>query len=422
MSQCRLYPFRRFVLHTANVALISVRGCSTVSLLKPGTGIVRHCLDLPSTKQIGTHHDSRIMGEWGMLRIGKAYRVGGFFNETSQTPRFPRPETLRETRVTMDCVGVRTSDRLEASVRYRNKDGAGSWINANHNARIYGGRRLSRWFEANLAVGDDVRIEAIEPLQTYRLTQPGMTSAQADPAKEHQTRQRLDHSSSESRRVEVQRHVPRHETEQRARRGRKSSPPVPTLGDLEEARRVFELEEPRGLFYKVASELVDRALRGESSTSVSEAVAVLLQTWNAQFYRFRGGFTETDYRTIDALLQKHMGDLLKLRPLSIETASSEQLDHASWIFSAFEPGLGATGASKCLHLLAPRLYPLWENGIQKAYGFYLTYAPDRSRDYRRFMEVARQSILAFGGESALGRNPLKAWDEWNYCNYGPRGK
>ncbi len=362
------------------------------------------------------------MGEWGMLRIGKAYRVGGFFNETNQTPRFPRPETLRETRVTMDCVGVRTSDRLEASVRYRNKDGTGAWINANHNARIYGGKRLSRWFEANLAVGDDVRVEVIEPLQTYRLSQHRMPSTQADSAKKHQARRGLGHNSLDSPRAEVHRNVPGHGAERAARRGRKTPPPVPTLGDLEAARRAFEIEEPRGLFYKVASDLVDRALRGDSSTSVSEAVAVLLQSWNAQYYRFRGGFTEQDFRTIDALLQKHMGDLVKLRPLSIETATSEQLDEASKIFSAFEPGLGATGASKCLHLLAPRLYPLWENGIQKAYGFYLTYAPNRAQDYRRFMDVARQSILAFGGENALGRNPLKAWDEWNYRNYGPRGK
>ncbi len=199
-------------------------------------------------------------------------------------------------------------------------------------------------------------------------------------------------------------------------------PPEPTLKDLEWARRTFEEEEPRGLFYKAASDLVERAIRGESTLSLSEAVAVLLQTWNAQYYRFRGGFTAERYDEIDALFQKHLGDLLALRPLTIETAADDELDEAMRIFGEFEVSLGATGASKCLHLLAPRLFPLWENAIQKAYGFYLTYSADVARDYRGFMEIARRHVLAFGGETGLGRNPVKAWDEWNYCKYGPRAK
>ncbi len=202
----------------------------------------------------------------------------------------------------------------------------------------------------------------------------------------------------------------------------KESAPIPTLKDLEWAHRTFEEEEPRGLFYKAASDLVERAIKGDSTLSLSEAVAVLLQTWNAQYYRVRGGFTEKDYHAIDALFKKHLGELLGLRRLTIETATDEHLSSAARIFGEFQPGLGPTGASKCLHLLGPRLFPLWENGIQKAYGFYLTYSVDVARDYRAFMDIARRHILAFGGEKALGRNPVKAWDEWNYCKYGPEGK
>jgi len=162
-----------------------------------------------------------------------------------------------------------------------------------------------------------------------------------------------------------------------------------------------------------------RAIGKDSGLSVAEALAVLLQTWNSQFYRFRGGFTAKHYAEIDRLLDDHWKAILDLRPRSIEIASGVDLDAAASLFHEFEEKLGPTGASKALHLLAPRLFPLWETKIAKRYGFYIGGETDRARMYRRFMDVARQHIKGFGGESASGRNPLKAWDEWNYCKYGP---
>jgi hypothetical protein len=48
----------------------------------------------------------------------------------------------------------------------------------------------------------------------------------------------------------------------------------------------FEEMEPRSLFYRAATELAGLALRGESGLSLTEAIAVLLQTWNKDYYRF----------------------------------------------------------------------------------------------------------------------------------------
>ncbi len=62
---------------------------------------------------------------------------------------------------------------------------------------------------------------------------------------------------------------------------------APTLDDLEFARATLERNEPRALFYKVATELVDLALRDATALSIAEAMAVLLQTWNADFFRYR---------------------------------------------------------------------------------------------------------------------------------------
>ena len=58
------------------------------------------------------------------------------------------------------------------------------------------------------------------------------------------------------------------------------------LADVRRARRAFELNEPRDLFYRADTELVDHALGRSSSLTVCEALAVLLQTWNKAFYRF----------------------------------------------------------------------------------------------------------------------------------------
>jgi hypothetical protein len=33
------------------------------------------------------------------------------------------------------------------------------------------------------------------------------------------------------------------------------------------------------------------------------------------------------------------------------------------------------------------------------------------------MRVAKRHIAAFGGRRAIGRNAVKAWDEFNYCSY-----
>jgi hypothetical protein len=60
-----------------------------------------------------------------------------------------------------------------------------------------------------------------------------------------------------------------------------------TPADVKAARDSFETNEPRDLFYRVATELVDLALRGATSLTVAEALAVLLQTWNKTYYQYR---------------------------------------------------------------------------------------------------------------------------------------
>jgi hypothetical protein len=60
-----------------------------------------------------------------------------------------------------------------------------------------------------------------------------------------------------------------------------------SANDLRRARVVFEANETRDLFYRAATALVDLALRGATSLTVAEALAVLLQTWNRPYYQYR---------------------------------------------------------------------------------------------------------------------------------------
>jgi hypothetical protein len=87
------------------------------------------------------------------------------------------------------------------------------------------------------------------------------------------------------------------------------------------------------------------------------------------------------------------------------------------IFRDFEEVLGPVGAAKCLHLMAPKFFPLWDRAIAGAYGLPLSKRGENFGTYFRFMEVAREQVKILGGEQAIGRNPLKALDEYNYCKH-----
>ena len=147
-----------------------------------------------------------------------------------------------------------------------------------------------------------------------------------------------------------------------------SAPPIhtPTVEELKDARRRFREYEPRDLFYRVASELIDLALVGETRITVAEALAVLLQTWNAQYYQFRP-FTEEHFREIEKLLQTDLVQVLRFRNRSIDSATKDDLETVEALFNRFEQALGPVGAVKSLHLLAPNLFPLWDREIAKRY-------------------------------------------------------
>lgn len=164
--------------------------------------------------------------------------------------------------------------------------------------------------------------------------------------------------------------------------------------------------------------------------TVAEAVAVLLQSWNAAYYRFgkRLGrrFDEQHFLDIERILKCHTEALLSFRPRSIQTFGQNDLPVVRALFDDFEGVLGAVGAAKCLHLLAPGFFPLWDRAIAAAYGVALAQRGKNTDRYTRFMAIAKKQCRALGESQFMAQNPLKALDEYNYCRHtlgldiGPR--
>lgn len=196
----------------------------------------------------------------------------------------------------------------------------------------------------------------------------------------------------------------------------KSYPPTPSLSDLSAARAMFETREPRDLFYRAATELVDLAIHNKTKISVAEALAVLLLTWNMALYRFHP-FDAQHFADIESILATHDATLAHYRDQRIESYSGKDQEVVGRVFHDFEQILGPVGAAKCLHLLAPRFSPIWDRAIAFAYGVTLQKRGANARHYTDFIEMTKRQVIAFGSEQAIGRNPLKALDEFNYCKY-----
>ncbi len=194
-----------------------------------------------------------------------------------------------------------------------------------------------------------------------------------------------------------------------------------SLQDLQAARKLFEANEPRDLFYRAATELVDLAIRRATSLSVAEALAVLLQTWNSSFYRFHSRFDAQHFKALENVLSQHSQILATFRQRELESLSKQDEAIIAPIFKDCENLLGAVGAAKALHLLAPGFFPLWDRRIAAAYGVGLKGRGLNAPQYLRFMQITKGQCDALGGyqviAQTIGRNPLKALDEFNYCKF-----
>ena len=186
-----------------------------------------------------------------------------------------------------------------------------------------------------------------------------------------------------------------------------------TPSQLDRARVLYEEVEPRGLAYRGARDIIRRADEKLSDLSVAEAVGMLLLSWNASYYRFRGGFDEDHLREIEDLLGDWYADITCYRARPLEELDDDEGDVIVDLFDDFAAVLGPTGAAKALHLLAPRFFPLWDTPIRKGYRIWRT----DGEGYLVFMLVTRDQFRELGGEAVWGDALVKRIDEYNYCRY-----
>jgi len=189
---------------------------------------------------------------------------------------------------------------------------------------------------------------------------------------------------------------------------------LPNRNQIDAARRRFQEVEPRDLFYRVATELVDLSIRKKTKLSVVEALAVLLQTWNKTYYRFRGGFSEHDFTELQRAVDTHWIEIKRFRRRLIESFSPVDEPRVGVLFTAFEQILGPVGAAKCLHLLAPRFFPLWDRAIAEKYRIWLKPGPNNGALYARFIGCVQKQYRMLRDEGVTYPDLLKAIDEYNY--------
>src|SRR5262249_34418575 len=149
--------------------------------------------------------------------------------------------------------------------------------------------------------------------------------------------------------------------------------------------------EPRGLFYRAATELIRLSAQGQTKLTLAEALAVLLQTWNRNAYRFgQRKFDTRHFEEIEGLLRRYRKPLAYYRRERIERISARARNQVVAMFKEFEVVLGPVGAAKALHLMAPQLFPLWDVAIAKGYGVPLRRVGANGDRYWRFMELAQR--------------------------------
>lgn len=190
---------------------------------------------------------------------------------------------------------------------------------------------------------------------------------------------------------------------------------MPTRNQLRAAHLRFEKVEPRACIYRAAIEFVDSAWNRRTELTITDALAVFLQSWNQSFYRYRP-FTEKHYSRLESLLKSTRSSIAGYRNREIQSLTARDHNPVKRIFAEYERVLYPVGAAKALHMLAPAFFPLWDRKIASGYRLALDVRGRNAEKYWRFMQIARHQTLWICG-SHVGDNSLKALDEYNYCVY-----
>lgn len=153
----------------------------------------------------------------------------------------------------------------------------------------------------------------------------------------------------------------------------------PTYQEIMENCKIFVANEGRQRYYTWASKVVDEAW-GQDQTGdidiggVVSGIMILEYSWNEMFYR-DGLF---DFSRLEECVEKHVFPLSQFRKRALSSYESSDQEVIVHLFADFLDALGnqnshlrsPVAVGKCLHLLSPQFFPLWDGSIAKGTGYY----------------------------------------------------
>jgi len=183
----------------------------------------------------------------------------------------------------------------------------------------------------------------------------------------------------------------------------------------------FENHERRDAMYKVASYLIEN-FWGKSA-DMSDALGVLLLTWNHAFYRY-GMF---DFNRLEDCIEDNLSEIASFRRKGIFELSDSSGRQVKSLFLSFLEALqidsgrskgkkSPVAVAKALHLLAPTFFPLWDQSIAEEYGCY--YNKDPAEMYLEFCGKIREfAVKAKEYTDRKDKTLVKLIDEYNYAKF-----
>jgi hypothetical protein len=197
---------------------------------------------------------------------------------------------------------------------------------------------------------------------------------------------------------------------------------IPTPDVFQSGYESFRENEPRDAMYKVATFLVSHFWG--HYTDMTNALGVLLLTWNQACYRY-GSFS---YYSLEECLRINWHTIERYRERDISSLSESDEKDILKIFNEFLKALqiaegksrgnkSPVAVAKALHLLAPGFFPLWDEGIAKAYR--CRYANKPAVKYLLFsnkMKAVAEVVVSYD-DIPNDVTILKVIDEYNYAKY-----
>ena len=208
--------------------------------------------------------------------------------------------------------------------------------------------------------------------------------------------------------------------------------PILTWELISEAHNKYLEEEPRDAMYRVSMRLIEQ--NWENDEEISEALGVLLLTWNSAFYRYGN----LNFDLIQEAISKNKRRLYKLRKTSILKHSEYAMGNIEEIYKHLLVALKNTGkmgnknegketyspvsVAKALHLLCPNFFPLWDDKIAIGYGCRWYNSIISFDKYWKFIRLTACQVKKLESERSAGNHgtkvgTLKLVDEYNYVHF-----